>query len=283
MNEIKHTAVLLTCYNRRDKTLRCLERFFKAKKPKNFRFKFFLVDDGSTDGTSEAVKELFPEIIIIKGNGNLFWNQGMLLAWKKAFEVKEYDFYLWLNDDAYIDNNAIIEMLESYYEKYKETDIESIVVGSFRNKVNSDKFSYGIRHNYKKIIPNGKIQNGNMMNGNLVLISKEVFNTVGFLSHNYTHAMGDYDYGLRAIECGFDIITTKNYIGTCPLNEDVPIWSDPSYGFVKRFQNLNSPLGLNIKEYKIFRKRFWPENYITSISKIYLRCFFPSLYNFFNK
>ena len=44
----------------------------------------FLVDDGSSDGTGIVVKEMFPEITVIQGNGKLFWNRGMFYAWDAA-------------------------------------------------------------------------------------------------------------------------------------------------------------------------------------------------------
>ena len=78
---------------------------------------------------------------------------------------------------------------------------------------------------------------------------------------------------------GIELITTKKYIATCESNIGLPKWCDPSINFFNRWKALHTPLGLNIKEYKIFRKRFWPKNYIMSILKVYLRCLVPSFYN----
>jgi GT2 family glycosyltransferase len=73
-------AVLLTCHNRRDKTITCLDSLYNCLLPSDFQLDVFLVDDGSSDGTSKAVSEKFPSVNVIQGNGNLFWNQGMRLA-----------------------------------------------------------------------------------------------------------------------------------------------------------------------------------------------------------
>lgn len=272
-------AVLLTCHNRKDKTLGCLKSFYNAFKPNNFLFDIFLVDDGSTDGTSNAVKTSFPNVNIIYGNGNLFWNQGMRLAWLEAIEKNiYYDFFLWLNDDSFLERDAL-EHLFHCFDEYKNTKgIDSIIVGACKESNTSEVFSYGLRLNEKTINPNGKLQTGNMMNGNLVLIPNIVYKKIGILSNNYTHAMGDHDYGLRAIEAGFDLVTTKKYIAICETHISLPDWCNPKKAFKKRWQSLHSPLGLNIVEYKFFRKRFWPKNYLISILKIYFRCFFPSIY-----
>ena len=60
-------AVLLTCFNRKATTLRCLEQLNKQNITASMDV--FLCDDGSTDGTSDAIKKLFPQVYIIKGSG----------------------------------------------------------------------------------------------------------------------------------------------------------------------------------------------------------------------
>ena len=81
-------SVLITCHNRKKKTLHILNCLKKQKINKNIKIIIYLVDDGSTDGTANSVKKLYPEIILIKGNGNLFWGGASNLAWKKAVNSK---------------------------------------------------------------------------------------------------------------------------------------------------------------------------------------------------
>ena len=71
----------------------------------------YLVDDGSNDGTNESVSKLFPMVNIILGDGTLFWNKGMRLAWKTAAEKQDYEFYLWLNDDVLLNNDGLINII----------------------------------------------------------------------------------------------------------------------------------------------------------------------------
>ena len=56
---MKSIAVLLTCFNRRSLTITSLQHLFLNKLPSNYSMSVFLVDDGSTDGTSLAIKENF--------------------------------------------------------------------------------------------------------------------------------------------------------------------------------------------------------------------------------
>lgn len=125
-------AVLLTCFNRRDATLACLSRLFSQKLPSTSRIKVFLVDDGSSDGTGAAVRSHFPAAHVIKGNGNLYWNQGMRLAWQAAAEAGDWDAYLWLNDDTMLLEGALGQMLQTLEQQKQKTGQPGIVVGSCR-------------------------------------------------------------------------------------------------------------------------------------------------------
>ena len=107
---IKRYAVLLTCFNRKEVTLRCLEQLHAQKT--EAAMDVFLCDDGSSDGTFDAVRGHFPNVRVFKGTGNLFWNRGMLASWKKARETKDYDAYIWLNDDTFLYDDALTELLD---------------------------------------------------------------------------------------------------------------------------------------------------------------------------
>ena len=64
---MKYWAVLLTVFNRKEKTLECLSRLFDQLPVEDLQIDVFLTDDGCTDGTAEAVENLFPSVHILKG------------------------------------------------------------------------------------------------------------------------------------------------------------------------------------------------------------------------
>jgi len=272
-------AVLLTCHNRKNKTVACLKSLFDAMQTNNLRrVEVFLVDDGSTDGTSDAIREHFPDVNVIHGNGDLYWNQGMRLAWEMAIKQDNFDFYLWLNDDVLLEDLVLNEIFECYEEILNTYNQYALITGACRNSNFENVFSYGGRTDSENVIPNGELQKCKYINGNVVLIPKIIFDKLGNLSPDYTHAMGDFDYGLRSIEAGFQNYTTKNYIGVCPIN-DQPQWSNPEVPIRKRLKLFTSPNGLNFKEYIVFRKKFWGSRWIIFAIKAYIRVLFPALYN----
>jgi GT2 family glycosyltransferase len=104
-------AALMAAHNRRDLTLACL-RSLNAQRVPGVTVDVFVLDDGSSDGTSEAIGEQFPEVTVLHGDGELFWSGGMRQAFAAAI-AGDYDHYLWLNDDVYLDDSALAVLLDT--------------------------------------------------------------------------------------------------------------------------------------------------------------------------
>ncbi|HSU27401.1 MAG TPA: glycosyltransferase family 2 protein [Chitinophagaceae bacterium] len=270
-------AVLLTCHNRREKTLRCLKHLFEQEGMAiDFSMDVFLVDDGSTDGTSAAVQAEFAEVHIIQGDGNLYWTRGMHLAWKTAEKKQGYDFYLWLNDDTNIFSNAILTMMKSYYSSGND----SIICGATKSEI-THEYTYGAYDSDKKIaVPNGQIQECMYINGNVVLVSQQIFQRVGFIDKKFIHAIGDYDYGLRAIKSGIRIFMPPTYVGYCEAHERLPRWCLADVPLRERMRSLYSPLG-NCHPYYFFmyeNRHFGLWVAMKHYFSIHLRMFMPFLW-----
>ena len=252
--DVKEIAVLMSVYNRKEKTLRCLslcyEQMDSITRSGKYRFSVYLTEDGCTDGTADAVLEMFPDVHIIHGDGNLFWNRGMCAAWDEAAKSSP-DFYLWLNDDTFLSQGAFSVLLEnSSYLKHK-----AIVVGTATDSAGN--YSYGGRTRSGKIVPPDKVipVACDIFNGNLVLVPKSVFEAIGTMDPFYTHGFGDYDYGVRADKAGIIAVVAPGVLATCDRNPGVPRWRDPSVGLKERFRSLQDPKGRPLKEQFVYDMR----------------------------
>ena len=274
-----HIAILLTCHNRRETTLACLTSLYEQELTEDVSFDVYLVDDGSTDGTAQTVRQHFPHVKILFGTGNLFWCGGMRLAWEEAAKGI-YDFYLWLNDDTQLISNAIDDLVKTAALIKAKEFIDSIIVGSCIDP-KTREYSYGGRFLNKSelITPSEFPQECEMINGNIVLVPSNIFKCIGNLSPEFAHTSGDNDYGLRARKKGFKLWIAPGYQGLCSKNENMELWANKNIPLRKRLKLLHSPKGQPFYETYIFAKRhkgfLWPLDLV----KLYLRVFFPLLYS----
>ena len=275
-------AVLLTCYNRKNTTLHCLELLFCQNIPSSINLEVFLVDDSSPDQTGKYVKEKYPEVHVVEGSGSLYWGGGMRLAWDTASAFSEYDFYLWLNDDVELEEGAIAALLEdSQYilAKFGEVALVSGCVSCPETGLTT----YSGNNNGVVLQPIGVPQSCLHNNGNVVLVPKHVFQEIGNISRDFCHQMGDGDYGLRCLDAGFGCYVSSRCVGTCEPN-DKPSWTDPQITLIKRLALLQSPTGMLPKERFIFELRHGGLlKAVVSVVKLYASALFPNVYSWIKK
>ena len=107
---IRKIAALATCFNRRELTLKSLEALYAQRGICRVDLTVFLVDDASRDGTAEGVKSAFPQVRLLRGDGSLFWNGGMRMAFDAAMRG-DFDAYIWFNDDSHLDPDALSRLI----------------------------------------------------------------------------------------------------------------------------------------------------------------------------
>lgn len=211
----KTVAVLITAYNRKSITLNGLRSLWPAMEQcqDTYEFDVYLADDNSTDGTAGAVSEVFPQIKIIKGDGNLYWGGGMNLAWREALQKREYDYYLWMNDDAKLYPDSIAHLLSVE----KDAGEPVLVCGVFEDS--SGHISYGACDRSGKLLEPRSLEHPYYMNGNLVLVPKQIYESIGIIDSVFHHRGGDYDYGLRAQKAGFKLFISDIIVGITPRHD----------------------------------------------------------------
>jgi GT2 family glycosyltransferase len=99
---------VIPVHNRKDETLACLGRL-RELKPEAPELEVILADDGSTDGTAEAVRAAYPDTVIVSGPGDWWWTGGMRAGVDEALR-RGARFILSLNDDTLIQPGTLTRL-----------------------------------------------------------------------------------------------------------------------------------------------------------------------------
>jgi len=267
------TAVL-TAFNRRDSTIASLRAFFGQEG--DFDLAAVVMDDGSKDGTGDAVRAAFSRAKVLTGDGSLFWNGGMAEAFDEARRDRP-DYYLWLNDDTLLDADAIGRLVDD--ARAWGNARGCIVVGSARDP-DSGRLTYGglladsAWHpgKFKLIGRTNRVLPCAAMNGNIVLISAEAADRVGGIDRNFTHSMGDYDYALTANRLGVPVVVGRGLHGSCARNPPGSSWTEQPNPW-RRYRKAVSPKGLPPREWAYFLRKhgnaLWPLAWLTTYRRIF--------------
>lgn len=269
MSSKKRIAALYTCFNRKDKTLESLSSLFKATNQAKDRYDVvvYLTDDGSTDGTSEAVNQEFPQVKVLQGSGDLFWAKGMNHSWEAALVNEKWDGFLLLNDDTNVFENLFeqIDLTDQYSQE--KHGLSGVYVGSTKDQ-DSDEISYGgsiihsrWRYTFSKRIPNGTPQTCELGNANIMYVSNSVVEKIGVLSKGYAHGVADYDYTLSCLKKKLPVLVMPEFCGTCKNDHRSMYHNFENMSFKERLNYLYHPLGVDFKSRLQFMRKFFPMRY----------------------
>jgi GT2 family glycosyltransferase len=247
--------VTMACYNRKDKTLKCLRSLFTATKS-TFRANVVLFDDNSSDGTIDAVNKEFPSVTIIRGNGEAYWGGGMNAAMAEAL-VLDFDYLLLLNDDCVLYEDALLNALDSYNEVIqKDPTAKNIIVGSLLDPL-SNEISYSGFRRTNAFRPAKLVKlSCDTFNGNFVLLPKLIAQILGPVDPVFVHQIGDVDYGYRAKKIGANIWLLREPVGECARNPGYAIFEVPGQTFFQRLDALRSIKGLPLRPWIVFMWRY---------------------------
>lgn len=174
-------------------------------------FKVIIVDDGSTDGTAEMIEQDFPEVILLKEEGDLWWAEATNVGVRYAME-QGADYVMTLNDDTLPEPDYMEKMI---YWSEKEPEA---LLGALALDHDTQKVIYG---GEKRVWKTGKAillldtiplekQHGlhevDFFPGRGLLIPVDVFKKIGLYdSKNFPQTIADLDFTYRAANSGFKI------------------------------------------------------------------------------
>ena len=246
---------IFTCFNRCEKTKKCIETITSGNPGCNFTF--VVAGDGSTDGTFEMLqrmKERFP-IHVLRGTGQWYYSGGMRAGMEYALQELPggFDYLLMINDDVSFFDNSIQKLIC----QSRQQD-GSLVVGAMCNA--SGSLSYGAvkyiaGYRYRTLSLSDWEVPADTFNANCVLIPYEAFVKTGAMDPSYRHSLGDFDYGLSLKQAGYRMYQSREFAGCCETNSPKNTWQDTSLSRMERIRKKEDVKGAPAKQWFYFLKK----------------------------
>jgi GT2 family glycosyltransferase len=241
MNQLlskERVYILIPVHNRQEITLNCLRALKQNGDLQQYHI--VVVDDGSTDGTKEAIKALYPEAIVLEGDGNLWWTGAIAKGMKFACD-RDAEYIIWLNDDCLPQPKTLSSIVA-----FMKTHPNTIASASFYTTESTSPVVHnGFRGRASFAAVAGETIYVDGTSGWCVGMPASVFDRIGAPDvKKFPHYGGDSMYTLKATRAGFK---------ACLLGDAIAILAevgDSRYDF----QSYCNP---KLSTLKLMRSLFW--------------------------
>jgi GT2 family glycosyltransferase len=201
--------ILLPVHNRRATTA----RFVEALSWQTCRdFHLVLIDDGSTDGTADAVRAIWPAVDVLRGSGRWWWAGALEHGCEHLARagVANDDVLLFINDDVAIDSSFLEHALAEFVGLRetlllaRQVDATTGAVidcgGGIRADLTELRFSAAASPDEINCLPTR----------GLFLRWGDFRRTGGFRPRQLPHYLSDYEFTLRAASKGLKLRVARN-------------------------------------------------------------------------
>jgi GT2 family glycosyltransferase len=250
--------ILIPVHNRKSITLSCLERL--QQQGALDRYHIVVIDDGSTDGTAEAISQQYPSVNILPGSGNLWWTGAIVMGMKFAMN-QGAKYLIWLNDDTLPEEGSIERLITACIHNPRTIasaqcyEDDTYQQGSFGgHKINLSNLSSEIG-----TTDFGQRKIYDCLSGNMVCFPRKVVETIGYPNHHWMpQGSADIVYTFAAKEAGFFPTVIGSSRAVCPMNPIYQSWFEGPISIRQRWAMLFTP-----------KSNLYPPTYIYGNIKIY--------------
>lgn len=206
-----HVEIVTPVHNRRELTLQFLKSLSRIDKT-GLKVNVIVVDDGSTDGTGEAIAREFPETEVLRGDGS-WWFVGSANRAIKLASTRNADYVLLIVNDTIVDERFLRFMVECS-EANPRSAIGSLLLlwdaphRVFQVAPKFDVWNGGWRHLYNQTVwtmPKEAFE-VDMIAGNCILFPAEVFREIGLMDEKRFPQYADAEFTPRIKKRGWRLL-----------------------------------------------------------------------------
>ena len=203
--------IVAPVHNRKDITLQCL-RSLSRLETDGLDVGVVIVDDGSTDGTGNAIRSTYPDVKIIEGDGNLWFTEGTNAGIRRALEC-DPKYLLLINDDQIFDAKSLAFMIETA-EKHPRSVVGPLLLlwdtphKLFQTSPVWETMSGGWLHWYSQTVwtvPK-KTWKVDLIVGNCVLVPSAALTECGLMDSKRYPNFGDAEFTPRLRKAGWKLL-----------------------------------------------------------------------------
>lgn len=218
------TALVIPVFNRRETTLQGLKSLSRICK-ENLDVKIFVIDDGSTDGTSEAVAKNFPEVEIIKGDGSLHYAGGTNSGIEAALKWNA-DYIATMNDDSVFHEQFLQRLIKTAEENPRSIIGALLLLWDEPHKVfqvgqtwNTLRGGWVMPEDLTAFNVGESAFEVECIVGNCVLFPVAAIEENGLMDNiKFPHGWGDAQYLMRMRKAGWKLLVEPKSLVWCEPN-----------------------------------------------------------------
>ena len=256
-------SIIVVNWNTKELLLACLKSIYGTTT--GLDIEVIVVDNGSHDGSSQAIKENFPQAKLIQN----FENKGFAKANNQALSIVTGHYILLLNSDALLTDGSLKNLI-NFMDK---TPVAGIAACQYINSDGSKQNSFDnfptlttellnktfLKTLFPKKYPSKKKEYYEPMEvesviGACMLVRKEAITQVGMLDEDYFFFMEETDWCLRMHKAGWKVyhlpeIKVYHLQGQSKEKDPSKAWIEyyrSSYIFFKKHRSIFSYFTLRI-------------------------------------
>lgn len=192
--------IIIPVHNRKETTLACLRRL--AANGDLAACEILVVDDGSSDGTAEAIAREYAGVRLLRGDGNWWWTGAIARGSAQAFAAGA-PLAIWLNDDC-LPQAGALRTLQSFVECEPRSIAAPVALDGRSHQPVATAF-----HGRTDLPPpsDGKIREAGGLSGYCMAVGRAVWEELGGPDAvRFPHYYGETAYTLRARAAGMRVV-----------------------------------------------------------------------------